>query len=194
MQKDIWSRHLAEWDGSRFAVALALVCALSATGFVRPAAALEGEEISAVFGGNGDEKGHAREGSQDNAQNYTPDPDLATLYIMREKSLKGAAVKSKIYLNGQFVGQIGHGRYTVFHLIPGEYVVGVEPEYNKRSLKMSLDSEGLYYAKIRMKLGLFSLSAKSGHAKVEHVDEAQAKKLMRKLKPADPEMIKALTD
>lgn len=104
MHPDTRPRCMAGWQAGRLAAAIALVCALSGFAFGGPAVALEGAATSAVTGENDEEKRTAREKRQNEVLNFTPDPELATLYIMREKSLKGAAVKSKIYLNGWFAG------------------------------------------------------------------------------------------
>lgn len=109
-------------------------------------------------------------------EKFEAHPEMATIYVVREKKFKGAAFKSKIYLNYQYGGKIGNGQYAIFQVPPGEYLLGVLEDKDKRSIKLEVEAGEIYFAQLRVKMGF----AKASGA-FKEISEDDAKALIPKL-------------
>ncbi len=108
---------------------------------------------------------------------FEPNHDFATIYVVREKKFKGSAINKKIYFNHHYMGKIGNARYAVYLVPPGEYLLGVLENKDKRSITLAVDKGNIYYARLKIKMGI----AKA-RGEFTHISEQDAKALIPELK------------
>lgn len=109
-------------------------------------------------------------------ETFEAHPDLATIYVVRERKFKGSAVKKKIYFNYQYMGKIGNAKYAVYLVPPGEYLLGVLEDKDKRSITLKVEAGKLYFAHLRLKMGI----AKA-RGEFRHISEEDARALIPEL-------------
>ena len=148
---------------------LALVCAFISTSFSFDA------NTSQAFAQEEDEDEELEERSG-TLETFDSHPEMATIYVVRERKFKGSAVKKKIYFNYEYVGKIGNAKYAVFQVPPGEYLLGVLDDSDKRSIILNVEAGQVYYAQLKLKFGI----AKA-RGQFIHISENDAKAMVPKL-------------
>ena len=102
--------------------------------------------------------------------------DDAHLIIYR-KGILGAAVGTKIYANGKFVGKVGAQRYVSCWMPPGEYLMSIgtsrwDQEYFK--VNMAANRTYAYY---------FTYSMRSGHSSMPWLRKLEDASVIQRRKP-----------
>jgi hypothetical protein len=110
----------------------------------------------------------------------SPTPDTAGIYIYRDNTPVGAALKKTIWVNDECVGETAKGVFF-YHEVEGdnEHKVSTESEFSPNDLFIKTESGELYFIEQYIKMGAFV-----GGAGLKQKDEETGKKEMSKLKMA----------
>ncbi|BCL72787.1 hypothetical protein TUMSATVNIG1_47590 [Vibrio nigripulchritudo] len=112
------------------------------------------------------------EGESKAAKSFeTPEGGNAGIYVFRNDSPVGAALKKDVFINGECVGETAPGVFFYEEVEGGkEHVVDTESEFSPNSLKVFAEKGKLYFVQQFIKMGVFV-----GGAGVELVDEEEGK-------------------
>jgi hypothetical protein len=110
-----------------------------------------------------------------------PTEDKGIVYVIRKKSLKGAAVEVGINEGEDELGRIANGRVKYVMLEPGEYSIGGRKE--KKQVSVKVEANKSYYLSCKPKMSMFNgLGDWGAPGAFELISEKEAKKLMKKTK------------
>lgn len=110
----------------------------------------------------------------------TPESGKAVIFVYREKSLKGAALKKDLWVNGQCLGESARGVYFFKQVDGGQsHVVSTESEFSPNHLRVQTEAGKKYYVKQFIKMGAFV-----GGAGLEQVSESEGASQVAELQPA----------
>lgn len=106
-----------------------------------------------------------------------PTRDTAGLYIYRDNSHFGAALKKSVWIDGECVGETAKGVFFYQELEGNkEHTISTESEFSPNDLVMYLESGKLYFIRQFIKFGAFV-----GGAGVEQKDTEEGKQEVSKL-------------
>ncbi len=117
-------------------------------------------------------------------ETFEAHPDFATIYIVRKKKFRASGVNKKIYFNYHFMGKIGNGRYGVYLVPPGEYLLGLFEDKDKRSITLTVDKGKIYYARLKVTIGFGK-----GKGEFLPISEEEAKAMIQKSKKVKDEFL-----
>lgn len=112
------------------------------------------------------------------AKTFNLPPDgKAGLYIYRDNSIVGAALKKDIMIDGKCLGELVRGSFF-YQVVEGnkEYKISTESEFFPNDLVLKLDSGKNYFIRNYIKMGVFV-----GGANLEVVQEEKAKQVILNL-------------
>lgn len=110
----------------------------------------------------------------------TPEAGKAVILVYREKSLKGAALKKDLWVNGECLGESARGVYFFKQVDGGRtHTVSTESEFSPNHLKVSTEVGKKYYVKQFIKMGVMT-----GGAGLEQVSTEEGEKEIAQLQPA----------
>ncbi|MEM1438022.1 MAG: DUF2846 domain-containing protein [Pseudomonadota bacterium] len=107
-----------------------------------------------------------------------PPPDKAGLYIYRDSRL-GRALKKRVYVDGDVIGETGPKTYFYTLVEPGERKLSTESEFGENDLALQAAAGKNHYVRQAIKLGVLE-----GGAKLELVDEETGQEGVRSCKRA----------
>jgi len=99
-----------------------------------------------------------------------PPADLAGLYIYRNSNF-GAALKKRVYVNDEFLGETAPMTYFYQEVAPGNVKLATSSEFGNNDLIVEAEAGKNYFVKQYIKLGVFV-----GGANLELVSEEEGKK------------------
>ncbi|OTG86793.1 hypothetical protein B9T31_07325 [Acinetobacter sp. ANC 4558] len=99
------------------------------------------------------------------------------IYVYRNNSYQGAALKKDIWINGECLGESSKGIFF-YKEVDGDqdYIISTESEFSPNHLTLAVQSGQNYYIQQKIKMGVVV-----GGAKLEKVDEVQAQKIISQL-------------
>jgi uncharacterized protein YceK len=107
--------------------------------------------------------------------------DKASLYIFRDSTF-GGALKKKLKIDGQVIGESAPETYFHIFATPGKRTLSTESEFSDNSLEVNLEAGKSHYVRNYMKMGVFI-----GGANLEVVADDEAKKaIVESCKLAEP--------
>ncbi|MEL6446419.1 MAG: DUF2846 domain-containing protein [Pseudomonadota bacterium] len=113
------------------------------------------------------------------AKSFSPPPaDKAGLYIYRDSRL-GRALKKRVYVDGDVIGETGPKTYFYTLVEPGERKLSTESEFGENDLALQAEAGKNHYVRQAIKLGVLE-----GGAKLELVDEETGQEGVRSCKRA----------
>lgn len=100
-----------------------------------------------------------------------PDEGNAGVYVYRENTPVGAALKKDIWIDGECIGESAKGVFF-YHQVEGgkEYTLATESEFSPNTLVMMLEAGKNYFVEQYLKIGVFV-----GGANLRQVDEETGK-------------------
>ena len=106
-----------------------------------------------------------------------PSPNKAGVYVYREDSHFGAALKKDVYIDSKCVGETAKGVFF-YHEVDGdkEHNVSTESEFSPNALMVKMKSGMHYFFEQVIKFGFFV-----GGADLEQKDEATGKSALAEL-------------
>ena len=110
----------------------------------------------------------------------SPGIDKAAVYIYREDTHFGAALKKSVWIDRECIGATAKGVFF-YHEVIGdtEHTISTESEFSPNDLVISMKSGRMYFFKQYLKMGLFV-----GGAGLEQKDVETGKKEIAELKLA----------
>ena len=113
------------------------------------------------------------------AKSFSPPPsDKAGVYIYRDSRL-GRALKKRVYVDGEVIGETGSKTYFYTLVEPGERKLSTESEFGENDLALQAVAGKNHYVRQAIKLGVLE-----GGAKLELVDEETGQEGVRSCKRA----------
>lgn len=122
------------------------------------------------------------------AKTFTaPSTQMASLYIFRDSPF-GAALRKKVKIDGQEIGDTASGTYFNIFAKPGKRTLSTESEFSDNHFEIVLEAGKAHFVRNYIKMGVFV-----GGANFEIVDEAEAKLAIKEsCKLAEPTVKKEL--
>lgn len=110
--------------------------------------------------------------SQQAKQLTAPAEGNATIYVFRSNTVKGAALKKDVWIDGECLGETSRGVFF-YKEVPAnqKHVVSTESEFSPNHLEVATEAGKLYFIQQYIKMGAFV-----GGANLKQVDEATGKK------------------
>lgn len=108
-----------------------------------------------------------------------PESGKSGLYIYRDNSIVGGALKKNIYIDGTMIGESAPGVFFYKKVNAGQHKLSTESEFSENHLPIDTESGKNYFFRQYIKMGAFV-----GGANLEQVSEEKGKEEVRKLKLA----------
>lgn len=108
-----------------------------------------------------------------------PETGKSGLYIYRDDSIVGGALKKNIYVDDALIGESAPGVFFYKKVTAGAHKLSTESEFSENHLPITTESGKNYFFRQYIKMGAFV-----GGANLEQVSEEKGKEEVRKLKLA----------
>ncbi|OOF65633.1 DUF2846 domain-containing protein [Rodentibacter sp. Ppn85] len=108
-----------------------------------------------------------------------PKNGLSGLYIYRDGSVFGAALKKDLYVDDKFIGESAPQVFFYKQVKAGDHKISTESEFSNNHLNIKTDSGKNYFIRQYIKMGVFV-----GGANLEQVSEEKGQAAVQKLKMA----------
>ncbi|MCW9732730.1 DUF2846 domain-containing protein [Avibacterium sp. 20-15] len=108
-----------------------------------------------------------------------PPNNKSGIYIYRDGSIFGSALKKSLYIDGKFIGESARNVYFYQQVIPGAHKISTESEFSNNDLHITTEGGKNYFIEQYIRPGLFV-----GGANLKQIDEEKAKAAIKKLKLA----------
>ena len=102
-----------------------------------------------------------------------PAGEKAGLYVYRN-TFVGQALKKKVSLDGQVIGETANKVYFYKEIAPGKHELSTESEFGDNALSFEADGGKNYFAEQYIKMGVFV-----GGANLRMADQAEGEKAVR---------------
>src|SRR6266699_2227505 len=82
------------------------------------------------------------------AKSFTPTPGRARIYVMRTKSMIGAALAQTVIVDGRIIGTTGPGTFLMTEVDPGPHVVSAAAQGNAQAQQVDAEAGQCYFVKM----------------------------------------------
>ena len=132
--------------------------------------------LFALFTGCASVKMEATAASENAKKFAQPASGNAGVYIYRDNSILGGALKKDVWLNGKCIGESAPGTFFHTEVAAGKHTLSTESEFSPNDLAILVDEGRNYFYRQFMKVGLVVWGAG-----LESVPEEQGKAAVAKL-------------
>jgi len=115
------------------------------------------------------------------AKSFTPSPGRARIYVIRTKSMIGAALVQSVIVDGRIIGTTGPGTFLMTEVDAGPHVVSAAAQGNAQAQQIEAEAGHCYF--IKMWLHTISLTVS---VKMQRVTETEGRDLVQRYRMAAP--------
>lgn len=115
------------------------------------------------------------------ARSFTPGPGRARIYVIRTKSMVGAAIAQSVVVDGRIIGATGSGTFLVTEVEPGLHIVSAVAQGNAQAQQIDAEAGHCYFIKLWMRVPPLGVTVK-----LEAVTETEGRDLVKRYRMAAP--------
>jgi Protein of unknown function (DUF2846) len=104
-----------------------------------------------------------------------PSPGMAGVYIYRENSFMGKALKKRLSIDDVLIGETAPGVFFRREVKPGKHVIATQAEFGDNTVDLNAEAGKNYFFQQYIKMGTFT-----GSAGIQAVSEEEGKQAVLK--------------
>lgn len=117
----------------------------------------------------------ATRAESEQAKQFTTEQDKSKIYIFRESMFGGKGLRKALWVDGEYIGRLVDGSFTVKVVDPGEHLISTKSEFGNNHLYLKTEANTNYFVQQYIKFGVFI----GGSALIQLPEEKGTKEVLK---------------